>query len=123
MKYISQKISGIPYGRNKNRGDTEAPKKWTQAVIDQTKELPKIREACILRVTFLLPPSKYPKDLPYGSDLDNLMKRLSDALNVTVFSDTEGKDSCIIQMSVMKTKVDTEAEAGALLEVLPVRIK
>lgn len=123
MKYINHKISGIPYGRNKNRGDIEAPKKWTQAIIDQTKDLPKITEACILRVTFLLPPNKFPKDLPYGSDLDNLMKRFSDALNETIFSDTEGKDSCIIQMSIMKTKVDSEAEAGALLEVLPISIK
>lgn len=122
MKYINQNISGIPYGRNKNRGDIQAPKKWTEAVIVQTMSLPKITEACILRVTFLLPPNKFPKDLPYGPDLDNLMKRFSDALNETIFSDTEGKDSCIVEMSIMKTKVDSEAEAGALLEVLPVSI-
>jgi Holliday junction resolvase RusA-like endonuclease len=123
MKYINRKISGIPYGRSKNRGDIEAPKKWTQAIIDQTRDLPKITQVCILRVTFLLPPNKFPKDLPYGSDLDNLMKRFSDALNETIFSNTEDKDSCIIQMSIMKTKVDSEAEAGALLEVLPISMK
>jgi len=123
MKYINQKISGIPYGRNKNRGDIEAPKKWTKAIIDQTKNLPKITKACILHVTFLLPPNKFPNDLPYGSDLDNLMKRFSDALNETIFSDTEGKDSCIIEMSIMKTKVDSIDEAGALLEILPISIQ
>jgi Holliday junction resolvase RusA-like endonuclease len=123
MKYINQKISGIPYGRNKNRGNIEAPKKWTQAIIEQTENLQKVTEACILRVTFLLPPNKFPKDLPYGPDIDNLMKRFSDALNKTIFSNTEGKDSCIIEMGVMKTKVDSENEAGALLEALPISTK
>ncbi len=33
------------------------------------------------------------------------------------------KDSCIIEMSVMKTMVDSENEAGALLEVLPIKTK
>lgn len=123
MKYISHKIVGVPYGKKKFKGDTEAPKRWTKAVIDQTKNLPKVAEACILRVTFLLPPNKFPKDLPYGPDLDNLMKCFSDALNQTIFSRTEGKDSCVVGMSVMKTKVESETEAGALIEVLPIRIK
>ena len=66
---------------------------------------------------------KYPPDFPYGPDLDNLMKRFCDALNTIIFSNTRGKDSCIIEMSVMKTKVNSETEAGALLEVLPISIK
>ena len=122
MKHISHRISGIPYSRNKKRGNTEAPKQWSDAVVQQTKHLPKVTEACILRVTFLLPPNKFPTDLPYGPDSDNLMKRFSDALNHTIFSETQGKDSCVIEMSVMKTKVDSEEEAGALIEVLPIRI-
>jgi hypothetical protein len=47
--------------------------------------LPRISEVCILKVTFLLPPDKYPKNLPYGPDLDNLLKRFLDLLNETVF--------------------------------------
>jgi Holliday junction resolvase RusA-like endonuclease len=123
MKYINQKICGVPYCRTKIRGDTDAPKKWTQSIIEQTKHLPKITQACILRVTFLLPANKFPTDLPYGPDLDNLMKRFSDALNETIFSNTEGKDSCIVEMNIMKTMVDSENEAGALLEVLPIRVR
>jgi len=123
MKHISYKILGIPYGQNKTRGDTSAPEKWTQAVIDQTKHLTKVKEACIFHVTFLLPPNKFPLDLPYGSDLDNLVKRLLDALNETIFSEAEGKDSCVIEINAMKAKVDSDAEAGALIEVLPVRVK
>jgi Holliday junction resolvase RusA-like endonuclease len=123
MKHIFYRVSGVPYSRSKKRGDTQAPRKWTQAVIEQTRHLPKVTEACILRATFLLPSNKFPKDFPYGPDLDNLMKRLSDALNQTIFSDTEGKDSCVVEMSVMKTMVESEAEAGTLLEVLPIKIK
>jgi len=51
------------------------------------------------------------------------MKRFSDALNQTIFSETEGKDSCVVEMSVMKTRVDSESEAGAIIEVLPISIK
>jgi len=113
----------VPYGRNKSRGDINAPKRWTTSIIDQTRGLPKIAEACILRVTFLLPPNKFPSDLPFGPDLDNLMKRFSDALNQTIFSETDGKDSCVVEMSVLKTRVENEDEAGAIFEVLPISIK
>ena len=122
MKHISHKILGVPYGKTKTRGDISAPDKWTQAIIDQTKHLTKVTDACILRVTFLLPPNKFPADLPYGPDLDNLIKRFCDALNETIFSETQGKDSCVIEMSVIKTKVDSDAEAGALIEVLPIKV-
>jgi Holliday junction resolvase RusA-like endonuclease len=123
MNYIQLKIFGIPYGKVKTRGNKDAPEKWTQNVIEKTKHLPKVKEACILKVTFLLPPNKFPKDFPYGPDLDNLTKRFNDALNETIFSETEGKDSCVIELNVMKTRVEKESEAGAYIEVLPVKIK
>lgn len=123
MNYIHHKISGVPYAKNKARGKVDAPARWTQAVVDQTKQLPRIKNACILRVTFLLPKNKYPSDLKYGSDLDNLLKRLLDALSQTVFSESKGKDSCIISLSATKTKVESEAEAGALLEIVPVIVE
>ena len=122
MKHIYKKISGIPYGKFKTRGQKNALKDWTEEVIKQTQNLPKVREACILRVTFLLPPDKFPSDFPYGPDLDNLLKRFLDALNETIFKDTQGGDSCIVSLHVMKTKVDSQKEAGAILEVLPVAI-
>ena len=113
MKHIFKKIAGIPYSRNKTRGNTAAPKRWTQAVIDQTRSLPKVTEACIVKITFLLPPNKYPTDLPYGPDLDNLTKRFFDALNHTIFSETQGKDSCVVEVSVMKTRVESEKKSGS----------
>ena len=122
MTYICKRITGIPYSRNKMRGNVAAPYEWTKAVIEQTRDLPKVREACILHVTFLLPPDKYPKDFPFGPDLDNLLKRFCDALNETIFGGTIGKDSCVVSLNVIKTRVETRDEAGALLEVLPVSI-
>ena len=122
MEYIQLKIPGIPFGKIKSRGDKNAPETWSQAIIEKTKFLPKVKETCILKVTFLLPPNKFPNDFPYGPDLDNLIKRFNDALNETIFSETEGKDSCVIELNVMKTKVEKDGEAGAYMEVLPVRI-
>ena len=75
-----------------------------------------------MKVTFLLPPDKFPTDFPYGSDLDNLLKRFLDALNETIFSESKGKDSCIVSMHVTKTRVNSNDEAGALLEILPVNV-
>ncbi len=81
MTYICQKIKGIPYGKYKRRGKVNAPLEWTQKIKDQTKDLPKVKEACVLKITFLLPPDKFPKDFPYGPDLDNLLKRFLDPSN------------------------------------------
>lgn len=66
MKYISKFINGVPYSRLKSRGNKDAARKWTNDVIEQAKELPVIEAACILKVTFLLPPDKFPKDFRYG---------------------------------------------------------
>lgn len=122
MNYISIHISGVPYGKSKTRGNTKAPKQWTNNIVEQTKDLPKVKEACIVNITFLLPGDKFPIDFPYRPDLDNLLKRFLDALNETIFCKAAGKDSCIISMNVLKTKVNSQEEAGAKLEVLPVRI-
>jgi Holliday junction resolvase RusA-like endonuclease len=111
-------ISGVPYCHNKSRGVAHATTKWTQAVREQTRTLPKVLGPCLLRVTFRLPPDKFPSDHPYGSDLDNLLKRFFDALNATIFSDVPGKDGCVVSLEVTKTRVAGYAESGADLEVI-----
>jgi Holliday junction resolvase RusA-like endonuclease len=121
MKNVFLKISGIPYGKKKVRGNVGAPKAWSCAIIEQTKHLEKIKEPCVLYVVFYLPKNKYPKDLPHGSDLDNLLKRFFDALNETIFSGIEGKDSCVIELKVKKEQVGSDNEAGVLLKVAPVK--
>ncbi len=122
MAHIRTTIHGIPYARNKTRGNTNAPKEWTDAVIKQTQDLQKITEACLLRITYLLPRSHIPTDYPFGTDLDNLNKRFLDGLSKTVFSEAKGKDSCVVVMETMKVIVDTKAEAGAHIEILPIEV-
>lgn len=119
MSYINIRIRGIPYCQAKSKGNTSAALAWTKAVKEQTQALHPIAHVCLLRVTFLLPNSKFPSDLPYGPDLDNLLKRLMDALNETIFSKAQGRDSCVISLSAMKTKVASDDDAGVHLEVLP----
>jgi len=101
MKHIQCKIKGTPYSQRKVRGNVDAPGEWTETIKAQTEQLPKVKDACILKVTFLLPPDKFPADFPYGPDLDNLLKRFLDALNETIFSETQGQDSCVISLSAL----------------------
>jgi Holliday junction resolvase RusA-like endonuclease len=119
MKPIRCMVKGVPYCRTKNRGRTEAPAKWTKKVIKATGRLPKVMQPCAVSVTFLLPPDKFPKNLPYGPDLDNLTKRFLDALGKTIFGRARGGDSCVVELRVRKCKVRVEAKAGALLRVRP----
>ena len=106
-------IEGIPYGQKKPRGDIKAPDRWTQAVKQATINLPKVEGPCYMIVVFVLPGDKYPLDHPYGPDLDNLMKRLFDALNDTVFSEVAGKDGSVVQLVVSKRKATQSECTGA----------
>ena len=122
MSYISHKVSGQPYTATKMLGNVAGLKVWTDAIIAQTSHLPHVTEACVLRVTFLLPPNRFPSNYPYGPDLDNLLKLFLDALNETVFHDAPGKDSCIVALEAMKTRVQNDSEAGAQFEVFPINV-
>lgn len=122
MDHLYLKIHGTPYAHAKTKGDLEGPKAWTEAIIEQTRDLPKVAEACILQVSFLLPPDKYPADYPYGPDLDNLLKRLLDALSRTVFSNAAGHDSCVIAVNAMKAQVRNLEDVGASIQILPVSV-
>lgn len=91
-------------------------------MVEQTRHLPTVTEACFLKLTFLLPSDKFPRDFPYGPDLDNLLKRTLDALQKTIFREAKGRDSCVVALFAMKTRVEDLAEAGAHLEILPVSL-
>jgi len=99
---IDKFIEGTPYSKDKHRGDTKAAKSWTQVVIDATRGIPKARGRVSLNLRFVLPEDKYPGDHPYGSDLDNLLKRFLDALCETILSEVEGKDGAIVRLTVSK---------------------
>jgi Holliday junction resolvase RusA-like endonuclease len=119
---IRVRIHGVPYAQMKSRGRINACEEWTDAVVRQTVHFPHPIGACKLRVTFFLPPDKYPSDHPYGMDLDNLLKRFFDALQQTVFRDVPGKDGCVTELEARKVKVASRGEAGAELEIQPLPV-
>jgi Holliday junction resolvase RusA-like endonuclease len=118
MRVIRHFIPGVPYGPDKVRGNTKAPERWKAAIKQHTSNLPLVRGPCLLRVTFLLPPNKFPRDHPYGSDLDNLLKLFGDALQETVLREAPGKDGAIVSVEAAKAKVASEAESGAQFEII-----
>ncbi|MFQ5695163.1 MAG: RusA family crossover junction endodeoxyribonuclease [Terriglobia bacterium] len=123
MAYISCTIKGVPFGKFKKRGDIAAPKRWTEEIRRQTQALPRVREACVMKVTFLLPRQSYPSDHPYGTDLDNLLKLFLDALKKTVLSEAPGQDGCVVAIIAMKVPVASNEETGVHFEVLPVVVE
>src|SRR3989338_1170832 len=107
MKSFTVKVYGVPYCRHKRRGAVDAPKIWTAEVIKQTAYTPLVTYPCHLKVIFYLPEDKFPSDCPYGPDLDNLLKRLMDGLNETIFRNVVGKDSCVVRVTARKMKVSS----------------
>src|SRR5262245_28868092 len=99
------RIKGVPYAQAKVTGNVAGCAEWTKAIEDQTRAHPKILGPCLLRVTFRLPPDKFPPDNPYGNDLDNLLKRFCDALGKTVFAKAPGRDGCVVALEASKVKV------------------
>jgi Holliday junction resolvase RusA-like endonuclease len=118
LKSIKEKVNGIPYGHDKVMGDLNAPRVWTDRIIEKTASLEKVNCPCILRVTFHLPQDKFPSNLPYGNDIDNLLKRFCDALGQTIFSEAPGKDSVIISIEATKVKAKQDSDAGAEFEII-----
>lgn len=114
------RIVGVPYAQLKSRGRVGGCAEWSNAVRSQTADVPPVIGQCRLRVVFRLPPSKYPLDHPYGMDLDNLLKRFFDALQDTVFRNVPGKDGCVIEIEAKKVRVESDADAGADLEIFPI---
>ncbi len=114
---ISVFISGEPYCQNKNRGNIHGTKAWSQAIIEATQKLPRITSECRAEIAFILPANKYPADHPYGPDLDNLMKRLFDALNKTVLVDVAGKDGAIVEVVASKRETSETDPPGAYVKI------
>ena len=120
---IDKFIEGIPYPKDKPRGDTKAAKMWTQVVIDATRGIPKVRGRVSLNLKFVLPEDKYPKDHPYGPDLDNLLKRFFDALCDTILSEVEGKDGAIVRLTVSKRQARKNELTGVRMILSEIQTK
>jgi Holliday junction resolvase RusA-like endonuclease len=115
-------IKGVPYGRWKVSGNKAAADVWSAEVIRQTNNMKRVLAACAMNVTFLLPEDKYQSNFQYGNDLDNLLKRLLDALANTVFAKAPGKDSCVVVLHAMKARVPPQRTSGAAMEILPIDV-
>jgi Holliday junction resolvase RusA-like endonuclease len=110
-------IKGVPYCQSKVKGDLGAGKRWTQVVIQATQNLPKVKRPCSASIAFILPEDKYPADCPYGPDLDNLLKRLFDALTNTIFSEIDSKDGSVIELIASKREASRGEPIGARVTV------
>jgi Holliday junction resolvase RusA-like endonuclease len=110
-------IPGTPYYQDKERGNVDASQEWSDGVIKATAELPKIQGPCFADIDFMLPDNKFPKDCPYGPDIDNLLKRMFSALNKTVFSEVVGKDSAVCSVTATKHKSVQENPVGVRLRI------
>ncbi len=79
----------------------------------QTARSRKVRGPCRLDVEFVLPPDRFPLDHPFGTDLDNLLKRLLDSLKETVLSEAPGGDGAIVELRATKIKAKGRERTGA----------
>lgn len=120
IKSQKMRIRGIPYPKLKSTGNTDGPRKWTEAIVEKTKGLRKVTGPCLLRITFRLPKEKFHAKNPFGTDLDNLLKRFLDALSQTVFSDAPGKDACVVSLEATKVLAPNPAEAGVDGEIVQI---
>ena len=112
------KVRGVPYPHVKVTGNVEGVKAWTEIIVDRTKNLRKVTGPALVKVTFRLARDKFHDSNPYGTDLDNLLKRFFDALGRTVFSDAPGKDACVVAIEAAKVLVQNPSESGVDGEII-----
>ena len=112
------RVRGVPYPQVKATGNVEGRKVWTEAIVRATQNLRKVRGPVLVRVTFKLSREKFHDANPYGTDLDNLLKRFFDALSKTVFSEAPGKDACVVAIEGAKVLVHNPSESGVDGEII-----
>jgi Holliday junction resolvase RusA-like endonuclease len=108
----------VPYPQTKAKGNVEGRKVWTEAIVERTKNLRKVSGPVLVRVTFKLSREKFHDANPYGTDLDNLLKRFFDALSQTVFSEAPNKDACVVAIEAAKVLVQNPSESGVDGEII-----
>ena len=120
LKAQKIRVRGVPYPQSKATGNVEGRLHWSDKVVEKTSGLRKVTGPCLLRVTFKLPSDKFNGKNPYGTDLDNLLKRFLDALSKTVFSDAPGQDACVVSLEASKVHVQNPKEAGVDGEIIEI---
>jgi Holliday junction resolvase RusA-like endonuclease len=112
------RVRGVPYPQVKATGNVEGRKVWTEAIVKATANLRKVTGPVLVRVTFKLARDKFHDASPFGTDLDNLLKRFFDALSQTVFSDAPGRDACVVAIEAAKVLVQNPSESGVDGEII-----
>jgi Holliday junction resolvase RusA-like endonuclease len=120
LKAQKMRIRGVPYPKVKSTGNVEGPQLWTEVIVEKTQGFRKVTGPCLLRVTFRLPKEKFHEKNPFGTDLDNLLKRFLDALSRRVFCDAPGKDACVVSLEATKVAVANPLEAGVDGEIVEI---
>ncbi len=112
------KVRGVPYPHVKATGNVAGRKVWTDAIVEKTQHLRKVKGPVLVKVTFRLSREKFHDSNPFGTDLDNLLKRFFDALGRTVFSEAPGKDACVVAIEAAKVLVHNPSESGVDGEII-----
>ncbi len=113
-------IEGTAYPKHKSGGAIEEADLWSQNIREVTVGLQPIHSPCRMRVEFLLPIERFTSGSPYGSDLDNLTKRLLDDLKKTILREVDGEDGSIMEMAISKRAAINE-KPGVKVEIEPLR--
>jgi len=113
-------IPGPPYPKHKVGNRKDEAEKWSGSIILCTKDLPKVRGPCVMRIDYQLPPDRFTLGSPYGSDLDNLTKRLLDSLSSTILEDVDSKDGCICKIEIGKIAASDPETIGTRVAVEPI---
>jgi Holliday junction resolvase RusA-like endonuclease len=113
---LSTHIWGEPFCKPYRGRRPTAVAKWESNIAEATADWPLILGPCRLGVTFFLPLDKYAAPGSMGPDLDNLLKRLLDALKTTVFR-PPSDDSYVVELRAAKFQAGTMADAGLHLRI------
>jgi len=73
-----------------------------------------------MRIDYHLPPDRFTLGSPYGSDLDNLTKRLLDSLSCTILEDVDSKDGCICKIEIRKIVASNPDLIGTRVVIEPI---
>lgn len=113
-------IPGPAYPKHKVGNRKDDAEKWSETIISCTKDLSKVKGPCVMKINYQLPPDRFTLGSPYGSDLDNLTKRLLDSLSYTILEDVDSKDGCICKIEIRKIAASNPETIGTRVVVEPI---
>jgi gamma-glutamylcyclotransferase len=114
-------IQGSPCPKHKVGNGRKEAEKWSASIVEYTKELPMIVGPCRMLIEYRLPPDRFTIGSPYGTDLDNMTKRLLDGLKSTIFKNEESEDGCVCKIEVCKNVAPDSESTGTRVVIEQMR--